>query len=281
LKELQAVLLYHVCPGRLGLQDYLDGTAATLDAGKNVTIDVGPGFPFTIRVNDIGPETGLSTLDATNGYATKLEGVLIPPTISLALGTPVAGEYVTTSVQRFAEGNLVDVIAKDPELTTLVTALKAANLVDALKGQGPFTVWAPNNNAFARLPKGTLEHLLDPANLKELQAVLLYHVCPGRLGLQDYLDGTAATLDAGKNVTIDLDASGFPFTIRVNDIGPETGLSTLDATNGYATKLDGVLIPPTISLALGTPVAGEYVTTSVQRLAEGNLVDVQPSSSAS
>jgi arylsulfatase len=47
LKELQAVLLYHVCPGRLGLQDYLDGTAATLDAGKNVTIDVGPGFPFT------------------------------------------------------------------------------------------------------------------------------------------------------------------------------------------------------------------------------------------
>jgi uncharacterized surface protein with fasciclin (FAS1) repeats len=232
-------------------------------------------------VNDIGPETGLSTLDATNGYATKLEGVLIPPTISLALGTPVAGEYVTTSVQRFAEGNLVDVIAKDPELTTLVTALKAANLVDALKGQGPFTVWAPNNNAFARLPKGTLEHLLDPANLKELQAVLLYHVCPGRLGLQDYLDGTAATLDAGKNVTIDLDASGFPFSIRVNDIGPETGLSTLDATNGYATKLDGVLIPPTISLALGTPVAGEYVTTSVQRLAEGNLVDVQPSSSAS
>ena len=160
--------------------------------------------------------------------------------------TSVAGEYVTTSVQRFAEGNLVAVIAEDPELTTLVTALKAANLVDALKGQGPFTVWAPTNEAFASLPKGTLEHLLDPANVKELQAVLLYHVCPGRLGIQDFLDGTAATLDAGKNVTLDLDASGFPFQIKVNDIRPESGISTLDATNGYATKLVGVLIPPTI-----------------------------------
>ena len=84
--------------------------------------------------------------------------------ISSAVAFSVAGETV------------VDVIVKDRELTTLVTALKAANLVGALEGQGPFTVWAPTNDAFARLPKGTLEHLLDPANIEELQAVLKYRV---------------------------------------------------------------------------------------------------------
>ena len=152
--------------------------------------------------------------------------------ISSAVAFSVAGETV------------VDVIVKDRELTTLVTALKAANLVGALEGQGPFTVWAPTNDAFARLPKGTLEHLLDPANIEELQAVLLYHVCPKRLDLSDYNAGTAATLDVGKNVTRSLDG-GVPFLVKVNGI--QQCSSELEASNGYATKLDGVLLPPTFS----------------------------------
>ena len=153
--------------------------------------------------------------------------------ISAAVAFSVAGETV------------VDVIVKDRELTTLVTALKAANLVGALEGQGPFSVWAPTNDAFARLPKGTLEHLLDAANIKELQAVLLYHVCPKRLDFTDYNAGTAATLDVGKNVTLSLDAAGFPFLVKVN--GVQQCSSELEASNGYATKLDGVLLPPTFS----------------------------------
>ena len=107
--------------------------------------------------------------------------------------------------------NLVDVLANDPDLTTLVTFLTAAKLVDALKGQGPFTIWAPTNAAFAQLPRKTLNGLSDPANAKKLQAVLLYHVCPGRVSIKD---GTASTLNAGETVTLEV-GLGFPITLRV------------------------------------------------------------------
>merc|ERR1712127_536855 len=72
--------------------------------------------------------------------------------------------------------NIVELAAGVPDLSTLVTALKAGNLTGALSGAGPFTVFAPTNEAFGKLPKATLAHLLDPKNIKELDAVLTYHV---------------------------------------------------------------------------------------------------------
>merc|ERR1712100_871565 len=75
--------------------------------------------------------------------------------------------------------NIVDLAASTADLSTLVAALKAGKLTTALSGKGPFTVFAPTNEAFAALPKATLAHLLDPKNVKELQVILEYHVIPG------------------------------------------------------------------------------------------------------
>merc|ERR1711981_1113404 len=75
--------------------------------------------------------------------------------------------------------NIVELAAATADLSTLVTALKAGKLTDALSGKGPFTVFAPSNEAFAKLPKSVLDHLLDPKNIKELQDLLEYHVIAG------------------------------------------------------------------------------------------------------
>jgi len=97
----------------------------------------------------------------------------------LLVGCAVAAVTASSLRLNNADPNIVELAASVPDLSTLVTALKAANLTGALSGTGPFTVFAPTNEAFAALPKSTLDHLLDPANIKELQAVLEYHVIGG------------------------------------------------------------------------------------------------------
>ena len=101
-------------------------------------------------------------VDASNGVVHIIDHVLLP----LAVAAPVAK-------------NIVELAAGTPDLSTLVTALKAGKLTDALSGKGPFTVFAPSNEAFAKLPKSVLDRLLDPKNIKELQDVLEYHVIAG------------------------------------------------------------------------------------------------------
>ena len=113
-------------------------------------------------------------------FGRMLSTFLVLFSAALIAASPISapsGNDAPEPLRRFSTGpqaageTLVDVIAKDPELTTLLSALKAAKLVDALRGPGPFTVWAPTDEAFGRLPKGALEHLLNPANVK---AVILF-----------------------------------------------------------------------------------------------------------
>ena len=85
----------------------------------------------------------------------------------------------------YSSRTIVENAANSPDLTTLVAAVKAAGLVETLSGPGPFTVFAPTNAAFARLPDGTVEGLLRPENLSSLQSVLTYHVVPGRVTAED------------------------------------------------------------------------------------------------
>ena len=82
-------------------------------------------------------------------------------------------------------GDIVDVAASNKSFSTLVAAVKAAGLVETLKGEGPYTVFAPTNEAFAKLPKGTLESLLKPENKQKLVAILTYHVVPGKVMAKD------------------------------------------------------------------------------------------------
>ncbi|MGI9290063.1 MAG: fasciclin domain-containing protein [Gammaproteobacteria bacterium] len=135
-------------------------------------------------------------------------------------------------------GDIVDVAAGAGSFNTLVAAVKAAGLVDALKGDGPLTVFAPTDEAFAALPAGTLDSLLKPENKDQLTAILLYHVVPGKVMSSD-LSGTvnAETLQ-GSTVEVVASASG----VTVN--GANVVKADVAASNGVIHVIDAVILPP-------------------------------------
>lgn len=133
---------------------------------------------------------------------------------------------------------IVDVAASDPQFSTLVAAVKAAGLAETLSGKGPFTVFAPTNDAFAKLPSGTVETLLKPENKAKLTAILTYHVVPGKVMAADVkpggvktVNGETATLSASGG-TVMIDKS----TVTKTDIG---------ASNGVIHVIDTVMMPDT------------------------------------
>ena len=148
-----------------------------------------------------------------------------------------------------AQGNIVDVAAGSKDHTTLVAAVKAADLVATLQGKGPYTVFAPTNAAFDKLPKGTVESLLKPENKKKLTAILTYHVVAGKLDAASVLaaikkgNGKAVltTVQGGKltatlagDKVILTDEKGGKSTVTVTD---------LNASNGVIHVIDTVLMP--------------------------------------
>lgn len=132
--------------------------------------------------------------------------------------------------------NVVEVAASSPDHTTLVAAVKAAGLVETLSGPGPFTVFAPTNAAFAKLPAGTVETLLKPENKEKLVAILTYHVVPAKVMAADVKPGEAPTV-AGKMLTIKADNMG----VKVNNAKVTT--TDLVADNGVIHVIDTVLMP--------------------------------------
>jgi uncharacterized surface protein with fasciclin (FAS1) repeats len=138
-----------------------------------------------------------------------------------------------------AEKDIVDT-AVAAKFNTLVAAVKAADLVDTLKGDGPFTVFAPTDEAFAKLPKGTVEELLKPENKDKLKAILTYHVVSGKV-----MAAAVVTLD-GKNVKT---VQGSPVAIKVEGGTVMVGMATVTKTdiqtrNGVIHVIDTVLLPP-------------------------------------
>jgi uncharacterized surface protein with fasciclin (FAS1) repeats len=133
--------------------------------------------------------------------------------------------------------DIVDVAAGNPNFSTLVAAVKAAGLVDTLKSDGPFTVFAPTNRAFARLPKATLAALLKPRNKAKLAAILTYHVVPGRVYSSD-LAGKVLRVKTvnGKRVHVN-GKNG----VRVNNAKVVT--ADIKTSNGVIHVIDRVLIP--------------------------------------
>ncbi|MBN1039351.1 fasciclin domain-containing protein [Clostridium botulinum] len=137
------------------------------------------------------------------------------------------------------EKNIVDIAIGDGKFTTLVEALKAADLVDTLKGEGPFTVFAPTDDAFKKLPSGTIENLLKPENKNTLQNILLYHVAKDNLTSKDILklNGEKLTLANGKTVNISV-KNGDVF---IND--SKVIVKDIKASNGIIHVIDTVLLP--------------------------------------
>jgi uncharacterized surface protein with fasciclin (FAS1) repeats len=133
-----------------------------------------------------------------------------------------------------ASGDIVDIAASNPDFSTLVTAVKAADLVDTLKGPGPFTVFAPTNDAFARLPAGALDALL--ADKAALTKVLTYHVVAGKVGSGDVVKLTRAATVQGGEIMID-SSDG----VRIN--GAKVVITDIQASNGVIHVIDTVLLP--------------------------------------
>jgi uncharacterized surface protein with fasciclin (FAS1) repeats len=136
-----------------------------------------------------------------------------------------------------AGSDIVALAMETESLSTLVAAVKAAGLVETLQGEGPFTVFAPTNEAFAALPEGTLENLLKPENKDQLVAILTYHVVPGEVMSTDLTDGMTAATVNGAEVTINT-ANG----AQVN--GANVVAADIDASNGVVHVIDAVILPP-------------------------------------
>ncbi|MGE3363593.1 MAG: fasciclin domain-containing protein [Rhizobiaceae bacterium] len=151
---------------------------------------------------------------------------LIASALAFAVSTPAAHA-----------ADIVDTATSNGSFKTLVAAVQAAGLVDTLKGAGPFTVFAPTDEAFAALPAGTVEDLLKPENKDKLTKILTYHVVSGKVMAGDLKDGMKAATVAGPEVTIDLDNGAM-----VNEAKVVT--ADVAADNGVIHVIDKVLMPP-------------------------------------
>merc|ERR1711865_1116934 len=138
--------------------------------------------------------------------------------------------------------SIVDLAVATPDLSTLVTALKAADLVGTLSGKGPFTVFAPTNEAFAALPAGVLANLLKPQNKAQLVDLLTYHVAAASVHAKDLMDMQMLKTVEGKNVTVRTSGS----TIFINSAKVTT--ADVDASNGVVHIIDAVLLPASVEV---------------------------------
>ena len=133
--------------------------------------------------------------------------------------------------------DIVDTAVRAGNFKTLATALKAADLVETLKGKGPFTVFAPTDEAFAKLPKGTVEDLLKPENKKKLAGILTYHVVAGKVMAADVVKLTEATTVQGSKVSIKV-SDGKVTVDAANVVKTDIGCS-----NGVIHVIDAVILP--------------------------------------
>ncbi len=132
--------------------------------------------------------------------------------------------------------DIVDIAAANDDFSTLVAAVTAADLVETLKGDGPFTVFAPTNAAFAALPEGTLDDLLKPENKAKLAAILTYHVVAGKVMAADVAPGEVATVN-GKKFTVKV-ADG---TVMVDNA--KVVKTDIVGSNGVIHVIDAVILP--------------------------------------
>lgn len=146
-----------------------------------------------------------------------------------------------TMAEEVAAGDIVAVASTTEGFSTLVAALEAAGLVETLQGEGPFTVFAPNDDAFAALPEGLLEKLLLPENIEVLKSILTYHVVSGAVYSTDVVAGDVATVE-GSNVTLATDTG-----VTVN--GANVVLADVEASNGVIHVIDAVILPPSVDVA--------------------------------
>ena len=228
--QLADILTYHVVSGRYKASDLTDGLVLKTVEGKTLKFKRDANGKLSINGTAM-----VETADviSSNGVTHVIDTVLMPSSATYGEeGVEVGGALMMRSL------DIVDNAVKASNVTTLVAAVKAADLVGTLKGAGPFTVFAPENSAFAKLPAGTVETLLKPENKSQLVDILTYHVVAGRYKMADLKDGMTLTTVEGKMLTIKRTGD----KIWVNGAAM---IETPDviSTNGVTHVIDSVLLP--------------------------------------
>jgi uncharacterized surface protein with fasciclin (FAS1) repeats len=207
---LSDVLLYHVAPGKVMSSDVVSLTSADTALGTPLSIRVSGD---RVMINDA--QVIIADIEASNGVIHVVDSVILPPE-----GDP----------------DIVSIAVDDGRFTTLVTALEAADLVGTLQGEGPFTVFAPTDDAFAALPDGTVEALLN--DIPTLKNILLYHVVPGTVMSSEVVDLSSANTAAGEMIRIKVDDN----RVMINDA--QVIIVDIKASNGVIHVIDRVILPP-------------------------------------
>jgi uncharacterized surface protein with fasciclin (FAS1) repeats len=206
---LTSILTYHVVPGTVTAKDVVKLDFAPTANGQRLPVRVEEG-----AVTVAGAAVTATDIRCSNGVIHVIDSVMLPETKDLVEKAVAAGTF-----------------------KTLAAALEAGQLVGALQGEGPFTVFAPTDEAFAKLPQATLQDLLKPESRAQLQRILKYHVVPGRVYANDAVEaGTASTL------------AGEPLRATIRDGrlvvgGARVVASDLEASNGVIHVVDAVLLP--------------------------------------
>jgi len=159
-------------------------------------------------------------------------------TVRTLAAAAVAAPLAFGAVQAQAAEDIVDIAAANEDFETLVAAVQAAGLVDTLKGEGPFTVFAPTDAAFEKLPAGTVEDLLKPENKDRLVSILTYHVVPGKVMSGD-IAGAETMAETVQGQSLDIDATGD--AVMVDEATVVT--ADIEASNGVIHVIDTVVLP--------------------------------------
>ena len=219
---LAKILQYHIISGEVSAKDAAQLHSPQTVVGAQVEISIRDGRLAINNANVVATD-----VKASNGIIHVIDKVLMPERF-----TPNGRVLVFP-----AQGNIVDTAAAAGNLKTLITAVKAARLADTLQGEGPFTLLAPSDEAFAKLPHGTIESLLKPENKHKLAAILKYHVLPKRQTAQEFAHWGSTTAIDGNLIDI---SSKHPLTF--NDC--KVVAADIVAGNGIIHVIDQVLMPP-------------------------------------
>lgn len=252
-EALTNVLLYHVVSGEFLAADVvgLDGQMVETASGESVQIAVMDG---NVMVNDA--TVIITDIETSNGVIHVVDAVILPPSMSEGAEEEMMAE----------EKTIVDVAVEDGRFTTLVGAVEAAGLVDALTSEGPFTVFAPTDEAFAALPEGALDALV--ADTDALSDVLLYHVVEGEVLAADVLelDGQKVETLLGQFVDITIDGE----VVMIDNA--QVVITDIPASNGVIHVIDAVLLPETRTIA-EIAAEDENFSTLVVALQQAGLVE--------
>ena len=205
--KLTQILTYHVVPGRVMAADVVKLDSAKTVAGPAITVAAKQNAVMVDAARVVKTDIGCS-----NGVIHVIDQVIMPR-------------------------DIVDIAVSAGAFKTLVAAVQAAGLVETLKGDGPFTVFAPTDEAFAKLPAGTVESLLKPENKEKLQAILTYHVVPGKVMAADVVKVKSAKTVNGQSLTVKTDGGSVMVdaakVIKTDIVG----------SNGVIHVIDSVVLP--------------------------------------